>query len=119
MYVQGFLVPVPEGTKQAYHDMAAKFWEIAQEYGATEHMEAWEADVPDGNVTDFRRSVRITEGEKVVFSWVTWPDKASADKCMEALMSDPRMENMGEMPFDGQRMIYGGFEPLLHRKSGQ
>lgn len=78
-----------------------------------EIVEAWEADVPDGKLTDFRRAVNLEEGEKVVFSWVIWPDKATADAAHEKMMADPRMEQMGEMPFDGKRMVFGGFEPIL------
>lgn len=115
MYVQGFVIAVPEGKKQAYRDMAAMFWDIAGEGGALEHMEAWEADVPDGQVTDFRRAVQAEAGEKIVFSWVLWPDKASADAVNERMMNDPRFEDM-DMPFDGKRMIFGGFEPLFHRE---
>lgn len=116
MYIQGFIVPVPAENKDAYHDMAAKFWEIAKDFGAQQHVEAWEVDVPDGEVTDFRRSVNLEEGEKVVFSWIIWPDKATADAGHEKLMSDPRMEEFGDtMPFDGKRMVFGGFEPLLFK----
>jgi len=113
MYIQGFVVAVPEGNKQAYRDVAAKFADFAKDFGVIEIMEAWEADVPDGKQTDFRRAVQIEPGEKVVFSWVIWPDKATADGAHAQMMSDPRMRDMGEMPFDGKRMIFGGFEPLL------
>ena len=114
MYVQGFIVPVPAGKQDAYREMAEKFWPIARDNGAIEHVEAWEADVADGKLTDFRKAVALQDGEKVVFSWVVWPDKATAEASNEKLMSDPRMEEMGkDMPFDGKRMVYGGFEPLL------
>ena len=113
MYVQGFVIPVPEGKKDAYREVAEKFWPMAEKAGALEQIEAWEADVPDGKQTDFRRAVQVAEGEKVVFSWVTWPDKATADKFHETMMNDPAMQEMGEMPFDGKRMIFGGFEPLV------
>jgi uncharacterized protein YbaA (DUF1428 family) len=115
MYIQGFVVPVPEGKKQAYVDVANKFWPILRDLGATHHIEAWEADVPEGKQTDFRRSVALKDGEKVVFSWVTWPDKATADASQEKMMEDPRMKEMDmkNMPFDGQRMIFGGFEPIV------
>ncbi|HYD25745.1 MAG TPA: DUF1428 domain-containing protein [Croceibacterium sp.] len=117
MYVQGFIVPVPADKQDAYRAVAEKFWPIAQSYGATEHVECWEADVPDGKHTDFRRSVDLAEGEKVVFSWVIWPDKATCDAGHEKMMSDPRMQemDMDNMPFDGKRMVYGGFEPLVVR----
>ena len=114
MYLQGFIVPVPGDKQDAYKDVAEKFWPIAHENGATEHVECWEADVSDGKQTDFRRAVKVTDGEKVVFAWVAWPDKATADASNEKMMSDPRMEEFGdEMPFDGKRMVYGGFEPIV------
>ena len=114
MYIQGFLVPVPADNRDAYREIAEKFWPIAHDYGAIEHVEAWEADVPDGKQTDFRRAVALEEGEKVVFSWVLWPDKATADSSHEKMMSDPRMKEFGDnRPWDGKRMVYGGFEPLV------
>lgn len=114
MYIQGFIVPCLESGKQAYKDVAEKFWEIASDYGAQEHVEAWEADVSDGKQTDFRKAVQLKDGEKVVFSWVVWPDKATADACHEKMMADPRMEEFGkDMPFDGKRMVFGGFEPIV------
>ncbi len=116
MYINGFIVPVRADQKAAYQDVAEKFWEIAKDYGALEQVEAWEADVPDGKVTDFRRSVNLEDGEKVVFSWVVWPDKATADSSHDKMMKAPRFEEMGtEMPFDGKRMVYGGFDPLVVR----
>lgn len=114
MYIQGFVVPVKEGEKDAYRDVAEKFWPILHDYGALEHVEAWEADVPDGKQTDFRRSVALEPGEKVVFSWIAWPDKATADASREKMMKDARMAQFsGEMPFDAKRMIFGGFEPIV------
>lgn len=114
MYIQGFIIPVPADKQEAYRDMAEKFWPIAQENGAIEHVEAWEADVQDGKQTDFRRAVALEQGEKVVFSWVAWPDKATCDASNEKIQNDPRMEEFGpDMPFDGKRMVYGGFEPIL------
>ena len=116
MYVQGFVVPVPEDKKADYRRIAELFWEIVKDHGALSHVEAWEADVKDGEQTDFRRAVDLKPGEKVVFSWVTWKDRAAAEASQEKLMSDPRMEAMGtDMPFDAKRMIYGGFEPLVVR----
>jgi uncharacterized protein YbaA (DUF1428 family) len=116
MYIQGFLVPVPADKKEEYRAICERFWDIAKDYGAMSHVEAWEADVPDGKVTDFRRAVNLAEGEKVVFSWVTWPDKATSDASHETMMADERMKEFGDdMPFDGKRMIFGGFEPLFVR----
>jgi len=118
MYVQGFIIPVPEGSRDAYRKVAEDFWPIAKDYGALSQVETWEADVPDGKQTDFRRAVALQPGEKVVFSWMTWPDKVTADAAHEKMMSDPRMEAMGtDMPFDGKRMVFGGFEPLVEFKA--
>jgi uncharacterized protein YbaA (DUF1428 family) len=113
MYINGFVVAVPEGNKAKYRETAEQFWNIAREYGALSQVEAWEADVSDGKVTDFRRAVKAENGEKIVFSWMTWPDKTTADASREKMMNDPRMKSLGNMPFDGKRMIFGGFEPLL------
>jgi uncharacterized protein YbaA (DUF1428 family) len=114
MYVQGFVIPIPEAKKDAYRDIAEKYWPVASANGALEHVEAWEADVPDGEQTDFRKAVGLKDGEKVLFSWVTWPDKATADAANEKIMNDPAMQAMGaDVPFDGKRMIYGGFEPIF------
>jgi uncharacterized protein YbaA (DUF1428 family) len=113
MYVQGFVLAVPEGNRDAYREVAAKFWDIVKDYGALSQIECWEADVKDGTTTDFRMAVKAEPGEKIVFSWSTWPDRATADASQEKLMADPRMEEFGAMPFDGKRMIFGGFEPLF------
>jgi uncharacterized protein YbaA (DUF1428 family) len=119
MYVQGFVIPVPEGNKDAYREVARKFWAIAKDYGALSQIECWEADVKDGTTTDFRMAVKAESGEKIVFSWMSWPDRATADAAHEKLMSDPRMEtdfgapDGSDMPFDGKRMIIGGFDPLF------
>jgi len=114
MYIQGFVLAVPAANKQAYHDTARRFAEYVKDFGVLEIVEAWEDDVKDGKHTDFRRAVKLEEGEKVVFSWVIWPDKATAEAASARMMSDPAMEEMGKtMPFDGKRMIFGGFEPLF------
>lgn len=113
MYVSGFLVPVPEKLKGEYTNAAMQFWDIAKDYGALSQVECWEVDVKDGHTTDFRRAVKIADGEKVVFSWVTWPDKATADKAEKDMMADERMAAFGEMPFDGKRMVFGGFDPIV------
>jgi uncharacterized protein YbaA (DUF1428 family) len=118
MYIQGFLVPVPEAKKAEYQDIAEKFWDIAKDYGALSQVEAWEADVKDGTLTDFRRAVNLVPGEKVVFAWMTWKDRATADASHDKMMADPRMKQFGDnMPFDGKRMVFGGFEPLVVRQA--
>ena len=117
MYVSGFVLAVPEASKEAYKDVAERFWDIVKDFGATGQFECWEADVQDGHTTDFRRATKCEEGERIVFSWVTWPDKATADASQDKMMADPRMEQFGDMPFDGKRMIYGGFEPLVWKEA--
>jgi uncharacterized protein YbaA (DUF1428 family) len=111
-YISGFVVAVPTEKKEAYLKMAAEAAELFKEYGATEIMEAWGENVPDGKVTDFKRAVQATEDETVVFSWVVWPSKETANEADRRMMEDNRMK-MEDMPFDGKRMIYGGFEPIL------
>ena len=114
MYVQGFLIPVPEDKQEAYRVMAEKAASKFAELGVTEIAECWEEDVTDGKVTDFRRAVKAEPGEKIVFSWMVWPDKATADAGHERMTSDGFWdEPMGDMPFDGMRMIWGGFTPIF------
>ncbi len=112
-YIQGFLIPVPKNKKQAYLDMAVATAAIFQEYGATRIVENWSDNVPQGKVTDFNRAVKAEEGEAVVFSWIEWPDQATCDAAAENMEKDPRWEQMGEMPFDGMRMIWAGFDPIF------
>ncbi|SLN52299.1 hypothetical protein ROJ8625_02633 [Roseivivax jejudonensis] len=112
-YYSGFLLAVPTANRDAYRDMAASAWEIFKEHGCLGAVETWGVDVPDGSVTSFPMAVKKTEDETVVFSWMVWPDKATADKGWDAVMADPRMKDMPEMPFDGMRMMWGGFEPLF------
>jgi uncharacterized protein YbaA (DUF1428 family) len=110
MYFQGFVVPVPGANKQAYLDMAKQAAPIFAEHGGLGLVECWGDDVMDGKVTDFRKAVRASDDETVVLSWVWWPDKATCDAAAAKLMADDRMKPDGPMPFDGQRMIHGGFE---------
>ncbi|MEI9851299.1 MAG: DUF1428 domain-containing protein [Sphingomonas sp.] len=117
-YVDGFVVPVPEGKKQAYIEMAAKSAPIFRDHGATRVVEAWGSDLPRGKNTDFFMAVKAEEGENVVFSWIIWPDKATRDAGWEKVMTDPRMEPPAEMPFDGKRMFWGGFEPIIDEGEG-
>ncbi|MEE2741819.1 DUF1428 domain-containing protein [Sphingobium abikonense] len=116
-YVNSFVIAVPEGGKQAYIDTAEKFWALVKEFGALGQVECWEADVKDGHTTDFRMATKAKPGEKIVFSWITWPNKAAADRGEKRMMEDPRMEEFGEMPFDGKRMIYGGFETIVDKRA--
>lgn len=123
MYVQGFVIPVPESNQDAYRKVAETFWPIAKDYGALSQIECWEADVKDGTTTDFRQAVKAEAGERIVFAWMTWPDRATAEAAHEKMMADPRMaEQFGapdgsDMPFDGRRMIFGGFAPIFEGRA--
>jgi uncharacterized protein YbaA (DUF1428 family) len=113
-YVDGFIVAVPKGNREEYVRHAAAFFPLFEEFGGGRHVEAWASDVPDGEVTDFRKAVQATEDEDIVFSWFEYPSKEVRDAVGAKMMSDPRMEQMAAaMPFDGKRMVYGGFGPLL------
>jgi uncharacterized protein YbaA (DUF1428 family) len=118
-YIDGFVIAVPQSNKQKFTDHAQTADSVFLELGATRIVECWGDDVPEGKVTDFRRAVQATDDEAVVFSWVEWPDKATRDAAMAkmmdgSLMKDPRMDpEKNPMPFDGMRMIYGGFVPLV------
>ena len=113
MYIDGYVIPVPEAKKEAYREMAEWFDGLMVEFGAIEVVEGWELDVPDGERTDFRRAVAAEPGEKIVFSWIIWPNKATADAAHDRVHDEPRFQAMTEFPFDGRRMITGHFEPLL------
>jgi uncharacterized protein YbaA (DUF1428 family) len=113
-YVDGYLVPVPLGNKEAYRTMAAKAAQVFRDHGAIRVVEAWGDNVPDGKVTDHKKAVKATAGENVVYSWVEWPSKQARDEGWKKAMADPRMQpGQNAMPFDGKRMIYGGFAPIL------
>ena len=112
-YVSGFLLAVPTANKAAYKKVAEETWEIFRDHGCLALRENWGVDVPDGKVTSFPMSVKKQEDETVVFSWMEWPDKETCDKGWEAMIKDPRMANMPKMPFDGMRMMWGSFEPLV------
>jgi uncharacterized protein YbaA (DUF1428 family) len=113
-YTDGYVLPVHPDKKDAYRAMAATVAPIFREYGAVRVVEAWGDDVPDGKVTDFKRSVKAADGENVVFSFVEWPDKATRDQAWAKIMQDERMKPPeGEPPFDGKRMFWGGFEPIV------
>jgi uncharacterized protein YbaA (DUF1428 family) len=112
-YSDGFVVPVPEGKREAYRELAAKMAKVFQQHGATRVVESFSDDVSKGEVTDFYRAVKAEDGEGVVFSFIEWPDKAVRDEAWKAIMADESLRPEGEMPFDGKRMFWGGFEKIL------
>ena len=116
-YVDGFVIPVLNENKEAYRRVAETFWGFLKSNGATSVVECWGDEVPDGKVTDFKRAVAAEPGENVVFSWVVWPSKEARDAAHAKMRDDPAMQGM-EMPFDGKRMIFGGFTPLLQLGPG-
>ena len=117
-YFEGFLVPVPESRREEYRKHAADAAPLFHEFGVKRHVEAWDSDVPEGKVTDFRKAVDAKSDEKVVFSWFEYPDKAARDAANEKMTNDPRMKDMGaSMPFDGKRMIFGGFDAIVEEGS--
>jgi uncharacterized protein YbaA (DUF1428 family) len=118
-YVDGFVVPVPEAKRDAYRELASKMAKVFRQHGATRIIEAFGDDVPKGEVTDFYRAVNAEDGEGVVFSFIEWPDKATRDEAWKAIMADESLKPQGEMPFDGKRMFWGGFEVLLDTASQQ
>lgn len=113
-YVDGFLAAVPTANKAAFVEHARAMDAAFLELGALRVVECWGDDVPHGQWTDFHRAVQASEEETVIFSWVEWPDKPTRDAGMQAMMADPRMEAAGQsMPFDGKRLIYGGFQMVF------
>ncbi len=110
-YIDAFLCPVPAANRQAYIEGSKMFNGVAMECGALQVHEFWGDDVPDGQLTSFPMAVKLEPGEVVVLSYIEWPDKATRDAGNARMMQDPRMAPQN-MPFDGKRMIYGGFAPL-------
>ena len=112
-YTDGFVVPVPEGKTEDYRALAAKMAKVFRQHGASRVIEALSDDVNHGQVTDFYRAVKAEDGEKIVFSFIEWPDKASRDEAWAKIMADESLRPQGDMPFDGKRMFWGGFEKIL------
>jgi uncharacterized protein YbaA (DUF1428 family) len=117
-YIDGFVMAVPSANKQSFIEHAKRADSVFIDFGALKVIECWEDDVPSGKVTDFRRAVDAKDDESVVFSWVEWPDKATRDSGMQKMMADDfqdeRMDpSKNPMPFDGKRLIFGGFVPIV------
>lgn len=121
-YIDGFVIAIPKANKAAFTEHARTGDPVFMELGATRILECWEDDVPDGTLTDFRRAVQAKPDEAVAFSWVEWPDKATRDAAHARMVQmmdgsvavDPRMDpEKNPMPFDGKRMIFGGFVPIV------
>ncbi len=117
-YIDGFIMAVPTANRQKFIDHSTLVNSIFTEFGATSVTECWADEVPEGKVTDFGKAVQAKEDESVVFSWIEWPDKETRDAAMKKMMSedfkDDRMNpEKNPMPFDGSRLIYGGFRPVV------
>ena len=114
-YVDGFVIPVPKGKKQAYQELAAKAAPVFKEYGATQIVECWGDDVPAGQVTDFQGAVKAEPNEQVVFSWIVYRSKTDRNRINAKVMKDPRIVRMMEkdMPMDMKRFSFGGFKTMV------
>lgn len=113
-YVDGFVLAVPTANQETYRKHAQAAAAVFKEYGALKVVECWGDDVPEGKVTSFPMAVKRQPDETVVFSWIVWPSREVRDQAMEKVMLDPRLQpDQNPMPFDGQRLIYGGFEMIV------
>lgn len=113
-YVDGFVAAVPTANREKYQDHAERAAVVFKEYGALKVIECWGDDVPQGEVTSFPLAVKCQDGETVVFSWIIWPSREVRDEAWKKVMADPRMKTeQNPMPFDGKRLIYGGFKMIL------
>ena len=113
-YVDGFVIAVPTVNKEKYKKHAEEAAVVFKEHGALKLVECWGDDVPQGKVTSFPMAVQRKDDETVVFSWIVWPSRAIRDQGMPKVMTDPRLQpDKNAMPFDGKRMIYGGFEMIV------
>jgi uncharacterized protein YbaA (DUF1428 family) len=116
-YINGFIAPVPLEKKDAYRKMTEGHAALFREYGALRLVQAWGDDVPDGKITDFRRAVKAEPNETVVFAFIEWPSKKVNDEAWEQIMKDERMQPSGDVPFDGKRMFWGGFDVVIDTAS--
>ena len=116
-YVDGFVIPVPNAKKEEYRALAERMAPVFREHGVLQIVECWGDDLKRGETTDFYRAVKAEDDENVVFSWMTWESKEARDAGWDKLMKDERM-GPGDMPFDGKRMFFGGFEVLVDTGTG-
>ena len=113
-YVDGFVAAVPTANKQIYKDFAEKAAVYFKKHGAIHVVEGWGDDVPEGEINSFHTAVLKKPDETVVFSWITWPDKATRDAGMTACIAEMEADGVGgDMPLDGKRMIFGGFDMIV------
>ncbi|NER82150.1 MAG: DUF1428 domain-containing protein [Leptolyngbya sp. SIO1D8] len=112
-YVDGFVLAVPTANREAYQAVAEQAAQVFKEHGALQVVECWGDDVPDGKLTSFPMAVKCEKDETVVFSWIIWPSRAARDEAHKKAMADARMPQAENIPFDGKRLIYGGFEAIL------
>lgn len=115
MFVEGLLIPVPKARLDDYKEWAAKLAELFCEYGATRVVESVADGLDRGEVTSFPRALQLTDDELVIFAWMEFPDKATRDDCMKRAFEDPRMGSPEDMPMDGKRMIFAGFDTFVER----
>jgi uncharacterized protein YbaA (DUF1428 family) len=114
-YVDGFVAAVPTANKEAYRRHAQAAAVVFKEYGALEVVECWGDDVPEGKLTSFPMAVQRRDDETVVFSWIIWSNRAARDAGLKKALADPRLQpDANPMPYDGKRLIYGGFEVLVN-----
>jgi uncharacterized protein YbaA (DUF1428 family) len=116
-YISGFVLAVPTKNKEAYAEMARKVWPTFKKVGALRMVEGWGVDVPHGKQTDFFRAVQASEDETPMFSFIEWPDKETCDAGTAQMEAEMEGVEMPEMPFDGKRMFWGGFTPLLDERA--
>ena len=114
MYIDGFVAAVPTANREKYRKHAETAAAVFKEHGALKVVECWGDDVPDGKLTSFPLAVQRKDDESVIFSWIAWPSRSARDTGMKKAMDDPRLSpEKNPMPFDGKRMIYGGFETIV------
>jgi uncharacterized protein YbaA (DUF1428 family) len=114
-YIDGFVCAVPTANRQKYQDYATGIAQAFKQHGALNVVDCWGDDVPDGKLTSFPMAVKCQPDETVVFSWIVWPSRQARDQGMKKMMQDPRIDpHTNPMPFDGVRLIFGGFETIVN-----